>query len=241
MREPLTAMPKLTVTNLPDGMHIEALGHAQMDMLLNLQEKVAKSVSKELFECDDAAFYSDLFDGQGRVLGLLDGKTLLACSVISWPGSDSANNLGVEIGLGSEQLSTVANLEAAYVLPGFQGRGIAEILSGKQLDFARQMEKRHILSTASPANLYSLKNLFSLSFRIKKVTEKYGGKIRCIMYRDLSVMGHKETIGDEYKKALVFYDDLKTQKNLLEQGWEGTGVKTTKTKNIFDIVFSYNQ
>ena len=206
--------------DLACGANVRVLGHDDMDRLLNLQQRVASTLPEEQFEVDDARFYVRLFRGEGRILGLFDEKRLIACSVIYWPGAESADNLGAELDLNLSQLADVANLEAAYMLPGCQGLGIARKLSGMQLEHAVKIGKRFALSTVSPENLYSIKNLFSLGFSIRKITRKYGTKTRFIMYRGL--IGEKQT-GSE--GTWVLGGDLALQSRLLSAGYEGVGAK----------------
>lgn len=222
----------------PPGTHIEALNHTQMDALLELQQKVADSIPGELFECDDASFYFELFKGKGRVLGLFDQKELLACSVISFPGSRSSDNLGRHLHLGKKQLELAVNLESAYVHPSYQAQGIARLLSTAQLEFATRVGKRHALSTASPANLYSLKNLFSLGFDIRKICKKYGNKIRCIMYRDLLELNAKNYSNGSSKGQWIPFADLADQRDLLNEGYRGVRVKGT-LKNF--LIYYYKE
>ena len=191
---------------------------------------------EELFECDDAAFYTSLIDGRGRVLGLFDGEALVACSVISWPGPHAPDNLGADIDLDITECGYVANLEAAYMLPSYQGRGIARVLSGTQLAHALELGKRYALSTASPAHLYSLKNLFSLGLRIRKIARKYGTKTRCILYRALAEDPKDTHSGSDREGIWVPARDLERQKELLAQGYEGVRAQGVKEK--FSILYS---
>jgi GNAT superfamily N-acetyltransferase len=225
--EPLFVMPERYFKNPLSGTHIETLDPTQMDAVLELQQKVAASIPEELFECDNASFYSELFKGKGRILGLFHQREIVACSVISLPGSHSPDNLGRHINLEKEQLERVVNLESAYVDPSYQGRGIAKLLSAMQLEFATQLGKRHALSTASPANLYSLKNLFSLGFSIRYICKKYENKIRCIMYRDLLKLNNKDDFKTDFQGQWVPFANLATQKNLLRKGYRGVSVKGT--------------
>jgi GNAT superfamily N-acetyltransferase len=213
--------------DLPPGTHIETLNLAHLDAVLELQHHVAASMAEELFECDDASFYSELFEGKGRILGLFDQKKLLACSVISLPGSGSPDNLGKHINLEKKQLERVVNLESAYVHPSYQRQGIAGLLSAMQLDFAIRLGKRHALSTVSPSNLYSLKNLFSLEFSIRDICKKYGVKIRCIMYRNILKSKCFHDSKNNSSGKWIPYMDLEAQKILLRKGYRGVKVKGT--------------
>jgi len=220
-------MPERYLKDPPSGTHIEALNRRHLDTILELQQNVAASMPEDLFECDDASFYCELWKGKGRILGLFDQKTLVACSVISLPGSRSPDNLGKHINLEKEQLERVVNLEAAYVHPTCQGQGIAALLSAMQLDFATRLGKRHALSTASPANLYSLKNLFSLEFSIRNICKKYGNKIRCIMYKNLVESNAIHNSKDGSQGEWIPSADLDVQKKLLKEGYRGVSVKGT--------------
>lgn len=214
--------------NPPCGTHIKPLGSKHMPELLELQETVGATLPEEFLERDDAAYYARLFEGKGRVLGLYDGGNLLAFSVVSWPLSCAVDNLGADIDLDINQRAHVVHLESAYVIPFWQGRGIAKLLSGMQIDFSRQMGKRHALSTVAPGNLYSIKNLFSLGFSIRKIAVKYRYKIRCIMYRNISTY-HAEISQNFIPEGLwISSADLAAQRGLLAQGYRGIDVKGTK-------------
>ncbi len=228
-------MLKPDVSHLPYGTNVEPLERRQTAELLELQRKATASLPEEMVQCDGADFYSLLFEGRGRILGLFDGKDLLACSVISWPPPGSPENLGAGVNLDEKQLAYVANLEAAYVLPDLQGRSIAKILSGMQLDYARKMGMRHALSTVSPVNFYSLKNLFSLGFSIRKIAIKYGNKIRYIMYLNLLI--NKDKVENLNSDGLwISFTDLPNQKDLLAKGYEG--IDSKGTKDNFSILYA---
>lgn len=220
-------MLKSDISDLPCGTNVAPLAHRQIADLLELQRKATAPLPEEMVQCDSEDFYAGVLDGRGRILGLFDDKALLACSVISWPPPGSPDNLGVDICLDEKQLAYVANLEAAYVLPALQGRGIARILSGMQLDYAAMMGMRHALSTVSPANFYSLKNLFSLGFRIRQIAIKYDKKLRYVMYKNIFMTNY--TLNDINSDGLwIAFTDLSSQKDLLTKGYEGIISKGNK-------------
>ncbi len=230
-------MPELYHKDPPSGSHIEILNHKHLEKVLELQENVAASMPEDLFQCDDASFYSELFEGKGRILGLFNHKKLMACSVISLPGSRSPDNLGKHINLENKQLELVVNLEAAYVHPSCQGQGIAALLSAMQLDFAARLGKQHALSTVSPANFYSLKNLFSLQFSIRNICQKYGNKTRYIMYKQLLKSNVIYKAGSSSRGQWTPSADFSAQKELLKEEYRGVNIKGT----IEDFLIYYHK
>lgn len=219
----------------PCGTNIATLTYRQIPDLLELQRKATASLPEAMVQCDDAAFYAGLLEGRGRILGLFDGGVLLACSVISWPSPGSPENLGADVNLNGKQLAQVANLESAYVLPAVQGRGMAKILSGMQLDHATGIGMRHALSTASPLNLYSVKNLFSMGFRIRNIALKYSNKLRYVLYRNL-LANDSRSDRPNSKGVWIPSLDLAAQKDLLAEGYEGINSKGTKEN--FSILYA---
>ena len=93
-------------------------------------------------------------------------------------------NLGLDVGLRDDELDQVGQLEIAMASPDFRGYHMHSRMCSVCVDLFKQDGRtRFILSTVSPRNLPSLKALQSAGLQPLVEKEKYGGKLRYVMFR----------------------------------------------------------
>ncbi len=173
------------------------IGKTYLQDILELQEIVSRSLpDKDLFRISSEYALSDLFITERSFIGVfvkdrVSGESrLIAYSIIRLPGK-SSENLGEDIGLSAEDLKRTAHLKALAVHPEFRGCSLQRKMMELHLGVLKEMGYRHVCSTVSPKNYFSLKNFFSKGFVIRGLKIKYGSMLRYIMHRDLTApAGH---------------------------------------------------
>jgi hypothetical protein len=96
----------------------------------------------------------------------------------------------------------------------------------------RDLDYCHLCSTVFPSNYANIATLFKSGLIIKKIKEKYFGKLRYIFYQNLSnpiTMKTKEEIS-------IKIDDIYKQKKLLQKGYYGCKINRNNAK--FEIIYS---
>ncbi len=76
-------------------------------------------------------------------------------------------------------------MEIAMVLPEYRGNNLQSFFIRERLEMARKKGMKHVASTVSVENIHSLVNLKDEGFSIKKTTEKYGGRMRHLLLKNL--------------------------------------------------------
>ncbi len=142
---------------------------------------------KDWFAADSSEHVLDILrSGRGQALRAADprnGQTA-ALMLTDRPGL-TEENLGRDIGLPASQLSRVAHMDTAIVLPQYRGAH----LQRRMMAYAEQELKkegfRYLCCTVHPDNRYSLENVLSQGYRIAAVKEKYGGYLRAVLVKEL--------------------------------------------------------
>ena len=188
-----------------------------------LQEIIVKKLpSKNLLQTFSWEFMKQHMGDRGFVLGVFVGKRLVAFRNVYFPDpEDKEWNLGIDLGLGLNELSYVANLQMVCVHPDFRGNALALSMNKVALQLLRELKSYyHICATVSPDNIWNIPVLLASGFSISKIKAKYGGKIRYIAYQDLR---RPLSYCTSYSRA-VRIDDLEMQKKLMDIGYHGTHI-----------------
>ncbi|MEI6103398.1 MAG: GNAT family N-acetyltransferase [Methanothrix sp.] len=181
------------------------------------QEKLKKYLSEKTF-----------------ALGVLTGEGLIGFNCIHTPG-DEQDNLGRDIGMSKEDLKKVAHIKFSFVHPDYRGNSFQLKLIKYTLDVINSVGCCHVLCTVSPKNYYSLRNMFQSGFLIKEITKKYGGLIRCILFKNICISAHP-TWQDV---MIIKSSDIEVQKKLLNEGFLGFNV--SKDPNGITIHYGRSQ
>ena len=100
--------------------------------------------------------------------------------------NDGEDNLARDIGLPVEEYKKVAHMESLLVSPSFRGQGIGKQLMAQGEKILVAQGYIHLMATVHPENMGSLKTMLSLGYEIIMTKEKYGGKTRHIMKKEVS-------------------------------------------------------
>lgn len=197
--------------------HMELIGENYLPEIIELQDVVVNNLNmSEIFQSDSEEFFKYELRKGGKIIGVFSEKKLIAYRFITVPKTDSMN-LGIDLALPKKELERVGHLETTIVHPDYRGNGLQRKTLYYALEIFNEMNCNHICSTISPKNYHSLRNVMSGGLVIKKLKEKYGGKMRYILHRDL-----KQTPRKEYDK-IIDIDNVETVKRerILEQGFVG--------------------
>ena len=103
----------------------------------------------------------------------MDGDKMAAALDILRPGLEEYN-YGYDLDFSKEDLLRVINMDSAAVHPDYRGRGLQRRLI-QQAEKQLQEEGDHILlCTVHPDNHFSLRNVLSQGYEIRKRDCKYG-------------------------------------------------------------------
>ena len=97
----------------------------------------------------------------------------------------SEHNLGRHLGFSEEELRRVVHMDTAVVLPEHRGHGLQERLMAFPEEELKKEGFTHLMGTVHPENPYSHRSFEKLGYRVVWSGEKYGGKLRDLMEKDL--------------------------------------------------------
>ncbi len=200
---------------------IRILDASYLPQIMELQQLIIENLlRKDTLQPFPADFMEEHLGRKGFVLGVLSGNDLLAFRNVYFPDiNDTEWNLGIDLEFPSRILNKVANLQMVCVHPSCRGNSIAVTMNRHAIRIIKELGIHdHVCATVSPYNFWNIRILIDSGFIIKKLTEKYGGKLRYIVHQDLnSPMRFKASC----YQPVVLTDFIK-QHELLSKGWYGT-------------------
>lgn len=223
---------------------ITRLNERHLPNIMALQQVIVKHLGEpELLQSFSYDFMEQHLGSKGIVLGVFVNDKLAAFRNLYYPDPwDRQWNLGIDIGLAGAELRHVANLQMVCVHPHFRGNALAMKMNAIALALLREKGTHyHVCATVSPYNIWNIPVLLASGFHISRLKEKYGGKIRYIVYQDL----RKTQSFVDSTSVRVPLQDLYTQKRLLGAGFCGSALyqrkspNRKKTADSFDLVLKY--
>lgn len=205
---------------------VRLLTRTHLSQLMILQDVIVSGLQQpDLFEPYQLSWIQDRIENRGYIIGAFDGENLAAFCHVYYPDTDDAErNYGFDMGFNEVERLHVVNLHMFCVHPRYRGNGLAIMLNRLALSKMQQDASRHyhICSSVSPYNLYSLRVLMDAGLFIKKLTHKYGGKLRYIVHRDLR---HSDPLNlDALNSTLIqsaAAGNLSAHQQLLDDGYWG--------------------
>lgn len=170
----------------------------------------------KVFKPESRQFFERHIEAAGQTLGVFVGPALIAYGIVGLP-VDARYNFGVAFGLEAAEWPRVAHLDGCGVRPQWRGNGLQRWLAARRIALAAAANRRHILSTAAPANRASCRNLLGAGLTIRCLQPMFGGLLRYLFYRDLRQADRL----DPATALLVAVADLDRQQNLLARGYRG--------------------
>lgn len=173
-----------TKNNKEESLKLKELDLSYLDKIMELQKTVVKEIKDKEWYCEvskeDFKLY---FLKGGRLNGYLNEKEeLVALGVYIKNGYDK-ENYGYDIGLEGDDLLKVAQIEATIVLDEYRGNKLQRIICENFEELAKEDNMKILAATASPYNIYSVRNFENLGYRIEKDKMKYGGMRRYVLIK----------------------------------------------------------
>ncbi|RRN67209.1 GNAT family N-acetyltransferase [Peribacillus simplex] len=170
-----------------------------------------------------------ILGGNGLMIGAFVCKELIAFRALLVPPIDE-DHLGRDIGLTENELSNVIYQEISNVLPAYRGNKLQQTLATlimKELN-NHGSPYRYVCCTVAPFNIPSLKDKFAQGMEIAALKEKYGGQMRYVFVKELSVVdaSHWQEI------QFIEMKDITAQQEILAKGWRGFKMEEQEGKQL---------
>ena len=203
---------------------IRLLEEPELPQVLELHALSLSLAAKPgLVKPDEPRFFAEHLQVRGRILGFFEGERLVAYAVLGLPNL-GGYNLGEDMRLPARELARVAHLAGAAVHPDWRGRGLQRRLTAERLALAERFGRAHVISTVSPFNHFSWRNLVAHGLLVRWLASKYGGHLRYVLHREL---GAEPALRREQAERRLLRD-ADGQRALLEQGWAGFALSQTE-------------
>lgn len=153
-----------------------------LDAIMQLQERICAAITEpNLFVSTCREENATYLTAPNIILGVYAQTRLIAYASLAFPGSQK-DNLGWDLDWEEANVGRCAKLDTIVVDPDYRGHGLQRTLIRHCLTHAKDWnEMAIVLTTVSPANQYSLRNVQSEGFQILKRMNKYGGRDRYIL------------------------------------------------------------
>lgn len=139
-----------------------------------LMDVVSRLPSDALYSTDRLEALYEYVEQKGEMYGVYQGDTLVAYTVIAFPGF-SASNLGREFGVPEEELPRVASLEGTIVHESVRGQGLQRRFHAWREQRAREKDMLYLYATVHPDNAVSRQNLEAAGLTLQFSRPMYGG------------------------------------------------------------------
>lgn len=202
------------------GIRLQCIDAHWLAPVMALQRRILASLARpDLLQPFAETFMRRHFREQGRVVGALCAGRLVGFRCLYFPDPEDREwNLGFDLGIEPEERRRLANLQMLCVDPRFRGLGLGLAMNRHALRLLRRRpELRHLCATVSPHNAWNLRILFATGLRVRRLKEKYGGKLRYVMHRSL----RPAPPPCDGERRTVARTDFATQSRLLARGWIG--------------------
>lgn len=211
------------------------LDESHLEQVLDLQEIIVQNLpSSDLLQPFAPDFMRQHVRNKGRIIGILADNKLIAFRALYFPDIDDHEwNLGFNIGLQESELAKVANLQMVCVNPLYRGNQLGLKMNRHAIRFLKEeTDYIHLCATVHPRNHWNVRILMKSGFVIRNLKEKYGGKLRYIVYQNL-----REPIKIMSKdKVFVKHMDIDGQKKVLKSGF--LGIDIFESPQGFQVVFA---
>jgi ribosomal protein S18 acetylase RimI-like enzyme len=239
MKIPQNGIEVITIPKYQNVLHNNMMGdmifldESYLSSIMTLQEIIVQDLKgTDIFQHDSEEFLQGCLKTHGRIIGIIVKDKLIAYRVIYFPGQRE-DNLGIDLFFPEKLLNKVAHLEMVVVHPDYRGNSLALKMNNQALKIMKTLQFNQVCVTVSPKNFYNLNVVFQLGFIIKKLTRKYGGKLRYILYKNLE----QEFSFNPKDSVIIPSTHLEAQQNALQQGL--VGYQMRQTAEGFAIVFCH--
>ncbi|MDY0394992.1 hypothetical protein RWE15_11815 [Virgibacillus halophilus] len=189
--------------------------------LLELQEKVSQSlaISAHLQPLSTAEF-SYILSEHGMIAGVFLEEKLIGFRAMLIPEIDE-EHLGLDCGISTEELPRVMYSEISCIDPEYRGNHLQTTMGRLLFRLVDRERFHYVCATAAPLNIPSIKDKLKLDMKIVGLKEKYDGKLRYILLKELTDSEQAETVKDQ---VLAEMADIPGQQKLLLDGYLGVSI-----------------
>ncbi|MGO4889702.1 GNAT family N-acetyltransferase [Anaerobacillus sp. MEB173] len=213
-----------------ENFQVSKLNHSHITQVMQVQSNVLEHVQvKESLQPLTGEEFDYIFNGGGLIIGVFVERHLIAFRALLFPGNH-IENLGRDLGLTKEEQMKVVHQEISCVLPEYRGNGLQKQLASLIMKEFNQLQHdyRYLCCTVFPTNFPSLIDKFTQEMLIAKITEKYSGRMRYVLFKDLE---RKRKL-DENTIIAIPINDYERQKKLLKLGFYGFGLKEENGETV---------
>ncbi|MCX4539396.1 GNAT family N-acetyltransferase [Streptomyces sp. NBC_01565] len=162
---------------------VQRLGPADLGLLLELQDRIRSTLpDPSVFQTSTPEFIAYCLADGGRCYRVVHEGESVAYRMVYFP-RDRDFNLAKDTTLPPERYDAVGHWDTVAVLPGLRGHGLARLMNVRALADLADTGIRHLFSTSSPANPHGVRTLMEAGFRPVGLVEKFGGRLRFLLYR----------------------------------------------------------
>ncbi|MGE8203302.1 GNAT family N-acetyltransferase [Heyndrickxia sp. NPDC080065] len=208
-----------TLNNKKEQYQVSPLSMSHIKQILTLQELVVDALeNKEILQPLNTQEFENILGGNGFMIGAFVKKQLIAFRALLVPEIDQ-DHLGLDIGLGENDLSKVIYQEISNVHPEYRGNRLQQTLATLIMQELKKHTNNYayICCTVAPSNIPSLKDKFAQDMEMAALKEKYGGRLRYIFVKGLEEKSDRKW----EETATLRMDDISGQQALLKKGWRG--------------------
>lgn len=167
-----------------DKFLIKKLDSTYISAMLDLQDEViGKLDNTDILRKNTIDTLSPCFDPPSLVLGAFCDDLFVAFGILYCAGDDH-ENLAYSLDA-HDDLYTYANIKVVIVKDGYRGHGLQKTFIRDFEKYAKTIGVNTLLSTVSPDNMYSCRNLEQCGYISVKRLKKYGGKDRLLYMKNL--------------------------------------------------------
>jgi GNAT superfamily N-acetyltransferase len=226
-----SAFPPVAQPPVLDAADGRRLGNLRMRLLtlddladvFDLREEVLAQLDHPdiyVREEDESAFVRLHLGGhaecRGETIGVFDGSRLVGYAMLGFPDTNSRDNLGNHIELGSRSGADVSHIASCMVRPEQRGHGLQRSLLAARFSLAQSQGRPLCIAMGSLHNHVGRRNLLREGMRITSVGTVAGLR-RQLFAIDLV---HPWEF-DPNDVRLVPALDWEQQRDLTQQGWRG--------------------
>ena len=155
------------------------------EILYVMEEGFSSTKNKDWYVTDDREFIERHIETEGYILKYMLDNKIAGFLIVRHPKL-AEDNLGRYLPDWSEEaLMRVSHMESVAVLPKSRGQKIQKKLLSAAEEIEQKRETKYLMATVHPDNIYSVENLEQLGYQCLLETEKYGGRKRKIMSKEL--------------------------------------------------------
>lgn len=213
----------LTHGKLRDGQafHVRYLTIDDMPIIIDLQKKVKSGLeSRATLEPLSKEEFSTILSEQELMIGVFIEEKMIAFRAMLKPEIDKAH-LGIDARLPTGELPKVIYSEISNVDPDYRGNGLQLCMGKLLMNRLDGKPFKYVCATVAPLNIPSLKDKLELGLAVVGLKEKYEGKLRYILMKDLTAKPENS----QTELTFLIMTDIEGQQKILKAGFRGMSIK----------------